>query len=221
MRGLGLLAAMFAAGSWLGWSLSERASANLRSQLAAEQNTRIAAEASRAQLVAELASQSLALETSERLAAQIGAQVAAERSARASVEATVGGTNAQAAPPAAVAPHPVAQQMAVPEPDPIVIPQSGAEAESEALTTAGETSLAAMAALSEGQKYFERGEVDAARRAFERAASLGLPEGALALGTTFDPVSLRKAGIKAAGEPEQALRWYRRAHALAGGSVQP
>ncbi len=73
----------------------------------------------------------------------------------------------------------------------------------------------AEAELRDGEALFERGHVEDARRHFERAAGLGLPEAALALGNTFDPVSLAKAGLAHPGDRERARRWYRRAFTLA------
>ncbi len=69
--------------------------------------------------------------------------------------------------------------------------------------------------LIEGQAHFAKGDLTAARAAFAKSFESGLPEAALALGNTFDPVSLAKAGVKAKGDPALARRWYRRAFELA------
>ncbi len=69
--------------------------------------------------------------------------------------------------------------------------------------------------LAAGQVHFAKGDLTAARASFNKAFALGLPEAALALGNTFDPVSLAKAGVKNKGDPEAARRWYRRAFELA------
>jgi len=66
-----------------------------------------------------------------------------------------------------------------------------------------------------GQEVLERGDVDAARRFFERAADLGLPHGAMALATTYDPNELAKlkvVGLK--GNIAAARTWYDRAAEL-------
>ena len=66
-----------------------------------------------------------------------------------------------------------------------------------------------------GQDVLERGDVDAARRFFERAADMGLPQGALALATTYDPNELAKlkvVGLK--GNIAAARKWYDRAAEL-------
>jgi len=61
-----------------------------------------------------------------------------------------------------------------------------------------------------------KGDVAAAREIFERAADAGLAEAALALGSTYDPVSLSRLGLtRPAPDPQYALKWYRRAHELA------
>ncbi|PPC86259.1 MAG: hypothetical protein CTY31_06810 [Hyphomicrobium sp.] len=68
------------------------------------------------------------------------------------------------------------------------------------------------AELLAGQKHLSAGNLKAARHAFERAAQLGRPEGALAVGNTFDPVSLAKIGVQASGDTARARLWYRRAY---------
>jgi hypothetical protein len=45
---------------------------------------------------------------------------------------------------------------------------------------------------------------------------MGLAEGALGLGTTYDPKCLAMAGLTEKGEAERARHWYRRAYQLAG-----
>ncbi len=66
-----------------------------------------------------------------------------------------------------------------------------------------------------GEKLMARGDLEGARQQFQEAARLGLPEGALALGNTYDPVSLAKFGISAPGDSARARRWYREAYLLA------
>ena len=73
----------------------------------------------------------------------------------------------------------------------------------------------AASVLSEGEKLFGKGDLEAARQSFARAAKMGSPEGALALGNTYDPVSLANAGVKEHGDPALAKKWYRKAHELA------
>jgi hypothetical protein len=66
-----------------------------------------------------------------------------------------------------------------------------------------------------GLDLLERGDVDAARRFFERAADMGLPEGAMAVASTYDPNELAKlkvVGLKA--NAAAARKWYDRAAEL-------
>ena len=69
--------------------------------------------------------------------------------------------------------------------------------------------------LVAGQAHLAKGDLPAARAAFAKAFETGLPEAALALGNTFDPVSLAKVGLKDKGDPQIARRWYSRAFELA------
>jgi len=74
---------------------------------------------------------------------------------------------------------------------------------------------AATSVLLEGENLFAKGDLEAARQRFEQAAKMGMPEGALALGNTYDPVSLAKTGLNLTGDPTRARQWYRRALELA------
>ena len=68
---------------------------------------------------------------------------------------------------------------------------------------------------SKGLELVERGDVDAARRFFERAADMGLSQGAMALATTYDPNELAK--LKVVGQQANAAaarKWYDRAAEL-------
>lgn len=68
---------------------------------------------------------------------------------------------------------------------------------------------------SKGLELIERGDVDAARRFFERAADMGLSQGAMALATTYDPNELAKlkvVGLQA--NAAAARKWYDRAAEL-------
>ena len=69
--------------------------------------------------------------------------------------------------------------------------------------------------LIAGQAHLTKGDLPSARRAFAKAMDTGSPEAALALGNTYDPVSLAKVGLKDKGDPQIARRWYRRAFELA------
>ena len=74
---------------------------------------------------------------------------------------------------------------------------------------------AATTALLEGEELFAKGDLEEARQRFQQAAKMGMPEAALALGNTYDRVSLAKAGLNLTGDPTRARQWYRRALELA------
>src|SRR5262245_26925352 len=66
-----------------------------------------------------------------------------------------------------------------------------------------------------GLELLQRGDVDAARKFFERAADLGLSQAALALATSYDPNELGKLkviGLQA--NVATARKWYNRAAEL-------
>jgi hypothetical protein len=67
--------------------------------------------------------------------------------------------------------------------------------------------------MQKGEEQLSQGNVAAARLMYERAADIGLPEAALALGTTFDTEELARlsvlGGIQA--DAKEARRWYERA----------
>jgi hypothetical protein len=68
---------------------------------------------------------------------------------------------------------------------------------------------------SKGLGLLERGDVDAARKFFERAADLGLPQAAMALATTYDPNELAKLKVVGLqGNAVAARKWYDRAAQL-------
>jgi hypothetical protein len=69
--------------------------------------------------------------------------------------------------------------------------------------------------LKRGQDFLANGDLAAARLLLRRAAEAGSAEAALALGTTFDPVTLHRLGaIGALADPAQARQWYQRAAEL-------
>jgi len=69
--------------------------------------------------------------------------------------------------------------------------------------------------LKRGQDFLADGDLAAARLLLRRAAEAGSAEAALALGTTFDPVTLQRLGaIGAVSDPAQARQWYQRAAEL-------
>jgi len=70
--------------------------------------------------------------------------------------------------------------------------------------------------LRQGQRLLENGDINAARDLFEDLADAGIVDGAIALGSTYDPKSLASSGMtNVTPDPNKALLWYRRAHLLA------
>jgi len=72
-----------------------------------------------------------------------------------------------------------------------------------------------------GEEQLSRGNIYAARQFFERAAEVGLPESALALGATYDPAELQRlrvVGLKP--ELNEARKWYERARELGAADAE-
>ena len=75
--------------------------------------------------------------------------------------------------------------------------------------------------LARGQKLMTEGKLESARRIFKQAADEGSPEGALALGSTYDPANLARIGLaESRSDRNKAKRWYRRAHELARTKIE-
>jgi hypothetical protein len=69
--------------------------------------------------------------------------------------------------------------------------------------------------IKRGKDLLADGDLAAARLLLRRAAEAGSAEGALTLGTTFDPAVLRRLGaIGAMADPAKARQWYQRAAEL-------
>jgi len=63
--------------------------------------------------------------------------------------------------------------------------------------------------VKRGNDFLAGGDIAAARLLLRRAAEAGSAEGALALGTTFDPIALKRLGaIGAIADLAQARQWY-------------
>jgi hypothetical protein len=114
----------------------------------------------------------------------------------------------QAAPPAA----PPSSARAAP-----VTPQAGSAAlagPAQAPPNAGDRERA-LQFYGKGLELLERGDVDAARKFFERAADQGLSQAAMALATTYDPNELAKLKVVGLqGNAAAARKWYDRAAQL-------
>ena len=69
--------------------------------------------------------------------------------------------------------------------------------------------------LQKGDRLLSRGDVASARAVYEKAAALGSAQGALVLGSTYDPGRLWSFGVFGmVGNKERARHWYQRADQL-------
>ena len=209
---------------------ADAAAAQSKLAIESERMARVQAEEKAAQLSSELALHKAGRESALSSAAELSALLDAERKARA--EAELAARTAQdalmrkvAANAALAPPQDATVAVAAPEParDPITTASRPAPSEMmrgapparQPSVNISSNAMLMSQAFKKGQNLWAKGELTAARRQFEKAAVAGLPEGALALGETFDPVALSKAGFKQAGDAGRAREWYRRAHELA------
>ncbi len=211
-----------------------RSAADAKAQLSSERDARAEAEAQAATLVTQAASLNYAREKAETALASMGAELNAARKARQDAEAEARVANdalsrkeqqvALSQAPAVTPPKPAdpadsqiraLQTRALPA---RALPVRALPAR---LNKPSTSSAAGNAAFLAGRKLAERGDLPAARLQFEKAVKAGLPEAALALGNTYDPVSLSRTGSARAGDPDHARQWYRRAYALALRQQQP
>ena len=66
--------------------------------------------------------------------------------------------------------------------------------------------------LARGNQLLALGDVASARLFYRLAATKGSAEGAVAMGSTYDPVNLERAGIAGVRpSPAEAIKWYRQA----------
>jgi TPR repeat protein len=73
--------------------------------------------------------------------------------------------------------------------------------------------------LQRGDRLLAVGEIVAARGFFERAADAGDADAACGAGTSYDPLFLKRLGVRGvAADPAKAVAWYRKA--AAAGSAQ-
>jgi hypothetical protein len=178
--------------------------------LTREHEARVALEAQVGQLVSELAAQTRERDTAERASADASAQLIAEQKARVDAD------------DAAKASKEALSRIERATPTAVALPLTQkTQAERKTIETlaswnaTARVANASVSALLQGEKFFANGDLEPARQRFEQVAKMGMPEGALALGNTFDPVSLAKAGVNQTGDPTRARQWYRRALELA------
>ena len=75
--------------------------------------------------------------------------------------------------------------------------------------------------LERGDSFISIGDVASARVFYERAANSGDARAAVRMGATFDPVFLRRAGLRnTLSDPAQARSWYRRASGIGAGQAE-
>jgi hypothetical protein len=66
--------------------------------------------------------------------------------------------------------------------------------------------------IAQGKRFFEMGDLAAARILFTRAAKAGDAAAAVGMGMSYDPVALAGRGIRGvAADPDKARAWYERA----------
>jgi hypothetical protein len=72
--------------------------------------------------------------------------------------------------------------------------------------------------LARGDSFVLIGDLASARVFYTRAADAGDARAAVRMGATFDPVFLKRAGLRnTSGDPAQARSWYRRASDVGAG----
>jgi hypothetical protein len=110
--------------------------------------------------------------------------------------------------PAAAAPEPSPQVAALPPKD--TPPAPPPEPLAPQLTAGELTTL-----MARGRRFIESGDFSSARPVYRRAAEAGYAEAALALGETYDPVTLRERGVVGlVPDVKKAREWYERAREL-------
>ena len=75
-----------------------------------------------------------------------------------------------------------------------------------------EAQQAALRFITRGNEQLREGDISVARLFYQRAIDAGLPEGALAMASSYDPIELDRLGVKGlTGDRDAARRWYERA----------
>jgi len=79
----------------------------------------------------------------------------------------------------------------------------------------------ALAFIAKGNEQLAQGNIAAARLFFQRAADVGLAQGAFAMAATYDPVELERLGARSVlPDTQAARRWYERARQLGDGTAE-
>jgi hypothetical protein len=75
--------------------------------------------------------------------------------------------------------------------------------------------------VARGDDFLRMGDISSARLFYQRGADAGEARSALRLGATFDPAFLERAHLpSSSGNMDQAVFWYRRAHALGSSEAE-
>jgi uncharacterized glyoxalase superfamily protein PhnB len=182
--------------------------AELTRERAAREEAQRSADAARNEMATELIRERAAREGAQRSAEALKADLAAAQAARAAAEQAARDLDAQKdaeVARAAASPAPVVQVAATapaPPAEPLFHSTNPALAEAEAALATG--------------------DLAAARRLLKELAGKGVADAAFALGSTYDPINVARAGRPdVEADRAQAKRWYRRALELAqaaGGS---
>jgi len=197
---------------------AERPSGNLKAELAEERAARQSAEAAEHAALAELNQERIARQEAERSSENLKAELAAARSTRAAAEQIARdlddhlahdtraahsiGESPTSAERTPEAPAVKAALVSTPPPEPLTLPS--------------------IPVLAEAQAALAKGEIERARKLLRKLAEDGVPEAALALGSTYDPANVERAGMGSAyADRAQAKQWYRRAIELAGTERRP
>jgi hypothetical protein len=86
----------------------------------------------------------------------------------------------------------------------------------------GKTLESVVLYMQKGDDFLKNGNINMARAFYTQAADLGWAEGALALGTTYDPTELGKLRVIGGIQPDAAMakRWYEKAAELGSAQAQ-
>jgi hypothetical protein len=90
---------------------------------------------------------------------------------------------------------------------PIDVPPSAAPTPGNAAVLLDDDAIVRL--IKRGRDFLKEGDFAAARLLFERAADAGSAEGALALGSTYDPAVIKQLGaVSVAPDLDRARKWY-------------
>jgi len=199
---------------------AEAAERQALAELTQARTAREAAEAAQRQALAEFEQQRSARQEAQRSAEELSAELASARATRAAAEHMASEVDDHLA-------HDTQAARAAGSPPAPVQITAGATDEAHAADKAVVVmpSLPSNPLLADAQAAMARGDVARARRRLKVLAEQGVADAALALGSTYDPKNLERAGlVDVKPDRAQAKQWYRRALELAqaaAGERQP